>query len=147
MKKSFVLMLSLVILSALSVSALADSSLLIGSDLPSGWYFLPDGVTVSVPDDVDAPSALSGAVSFTANPGRYDVGSDIPAGAYSVRCADGVELTTVAFYNEDGDWFLLESLESEAGEVVGKVELIDGYMVEVRNGDAYFSAPSGISFD
>ena len=145
MKRISVLIVSLVL--SLSLCAAAESSLLIGSDLPSGWYFLPDGVSLSVPDGVDVPSALSEPASFTAKPGRYDVGSDIPAGAYSVCCADGVEQTTVAFYNEDGDWFLLETLESAEGEMIGKVDLVDGYMVEVRNGDAYFSAPAGIVFD
>lgn len=147
MKRRIVPLLS-ILLMAVVLCAAADSVFQIGSDLPAGWYFLPAGVSVSVPDGVEVPSPLPDSVSFTAHIGEYVVGVDFPAGAYSVRCADGVDVTTIKCCREvGGSWYLLESLHSASDDLIGKIELLDGYSVQVRDGSAFFSAPSGIVFE
>lgn len=141
MRKVAFLLLSLLI--SVSVFAAAESVFTVES---SGWYYLPAGSSVSFSGDV--PSAFSDdPVSFTVPIGQWNVGPDLPAGSYSVRCADGSDLTTVSFYNDRGDWFLIETLHSDTDEFVGRVELPEGYRVQVRNGSAFFSAPSGIIFE
>jgi len=143
MKRCIVPLLSL-LLSLLLISASGDSAVVVGSDVPEGWYFLPTGSSVSLPDGF---SLLPASASFIVPIGEYVVGVDFPAGAYSARCADGVDVTTLTFYNTKGAWFLLETLNAENGDLIGKVDLEEGFTVSVRNGAAYFSAPSGIVFD
>ena len=146
--RKYVVVVSLFLSVVLFSAAVADVSVVIGSDVPSGWYFLPAGCVVSFPDGVDSASMVPGSGSFTAPIGQYIVGVDIPVGTYSVRCADGVNVTTVKFCRDSSNsWFMLEALHADEGESIGRVELLEGYTVEVRNGSAYFSAPSGIVFD
>lgn len=141
MKRIFVPLLSLLL--CFCVFAAAESVFTVES---SGWYYLPAGSTVSFVGET--PSAFDpSSVSFTVPLGEWNVGTDIPVGSYSVRCASDSDCTTVAFYNEQGNWFLLETLYSEKNDVIGKVDLPEGYSVRVRNGSAYFSAPSGIIFE
>ena len=145
MKRCAVLLLSLLCLAVFPALSLSDSAIVVGTDVPSGWYFLPDGCSVSLPSGLD--SLLPASASFTVPVGEYKVGPDIPAGSYSVRCADGVSVVTVSCDNDRGLNFLIEILHSESGEYIGQLILEDGYTVKIRNGSAYFSAPSGIIFD
>ena len=141
MKRIIVPLLSLLL--CLSLCAAAESVFTVES---SGWYYLPSGSTVSFSGE--APSAFDPSVaSFTVPLGQWNVGPDLPPGAYSVRCADGSDCVTITFYNDRGDWFLLETLHSGTDEMIGRVELPEGYSVRVRNGSAFFSAPSGIIFE
>lgn len=141
MKRIFVPLLSLLL--CLCVFAAAESVFTVES---SGWYYLPAGSTVSFSGEAPSPFDSS-SVSFTVPIGQWNVGPDLPAGSYSVRCAPGFDCVTVTFYNDQGSWFLLETLYSEKNDVIGKVDLPEGYSVRVRNGSAYFSAPSGIIFE
>ena len=148
MRKFAVVVVSLFLSVVLFSAAVADVSILIGSDVPSGWYFLPAGCTVTLPDGVDSASLVPASASFTVPIGEYVVGVDLPAGTYSVRCDENSSVTTVIFSREVGDsWYMLEGLHSGTDEIIAKVELLDGYFVQVRNGSAYFSAPTGIIFD
>ena len=141
MKRIIVPLLSLLL--CLSLCAAAESVFTVES---SGWYYLPSGSTVSFSGE--APSAFDPSVaSFTVPLGQWNVGPDLPPGAYSVRCAPGFDCATVTFYNDQGSWFLLETLYSEKNDVIGKVDLPEGYSIRVRNGSAYFSDPSGIIFE
>lgn len=141
MKRFFVLLLSFLLL--IPTFSAAESAFTIES---SGWYYLPAGSTVSFSGE--APSAFDpSSVSFTVPIGVWNVGPDLPAGTYSIRCAPGTDSATVALYNDEGSWFILETLYSENNDSIGRVELPEGYSVRVRNGSAYFSAPSGIIFE
>ena len=145
MKRCVVLILSLLCLAAFPALSISDSSVVIGTDVPAGWYFLPSGCSVSLPDGFD--SLLPASDSFTVPVGEYTVGVDLPAGSYSVRCASGVSVVTVSCDNDRGLNFLIEILHSDSNEYIGKLNLESGFTVKIRNGSAYFSAPSGIIFD
>ena len=145
MKRCVVLLLSLLCLAAFPALSLSDSSVIIGTDVPAGWYYLPAGCSVSLPDGSE--SLLPASASFTVPVGEYKVGADLPAGSYSVRCADGVSVVTVSCDNERDLKFLIEILHSDQNEYIGQLILQEGYTVKIRNGSAYFSAPSGIIFD
>ena len=141
MKRIFVPLVSLLLL--ISSFSVAESTFSVES---SGWYYIPAGSTVSFAGEI--PSAFDpSSVSFTVPIGEWNVGPDLPAGSYSIRCVPGTECTTVTLYNEKGYWFLLETLYSEKNDEIGRVELPEGYSVRVRDGSAYFSAPSGIIFE
>lgn len=150
MKKIVVVLLSLVL--SLSVCASAE-------EYTAGWYtlsnsdgivissfFLPDGGSVSLPDSFTLAPLESG-VSFTVAPGVYTVGVDIPAGTYSVRCADGESLFNIDVCNEEQWTVFFDGFWADKGEYLGKIELLDGYSVKIDQGKAYFSAPGGVVFD
>lgn len=128
-------------------------------ECPSGWYslsagddvvipmfYLPMGSSVSLPDSMSL-SPIAGTVSFTAAPGIYTVGVDIPAGEYSVRCADGESLFNIKVKDEKGRSVFNDGFWADKGEYLGKIKLLDGYSVSIDQGKAYFSTPSGIVFD
>lgn len=152
MKKVCVLLLFLLLSLSLIVSVSA-------ADYPSGWYslsgadgleisrfYLPEGVSVSLPDSVSL-SPLEESVSFTVQPGIYTVGVDFPAGVYSVRSAEGFNLINIWIYDAKGNTLFSDGFWGDDGEFLGQFEFCDGYSVKLEDHPAYFSAPSGVVFD
>lgn len=151
MKKTVVLILFLVLCLSLSAAADADG-------LPAGWYslrgdgvelfpfFLPYGSSVSVPDSMEL-LPYDTISSFTAAPGMYSVPADVPAGVYSFRCDDASSWCTVTIRDADDRLVISQVLHSDSGNYVGKIELTDGYSVEIEKGSVRFEPPRGIVFD
>ena len=139
--------------------------------LPAGWYdivfnngelylhyvYLPDDLYIEydgellffpVAGDIPAPVLPSSSVvSFTAAPGIYTVGVDFSSGVYSIRCADGSSWCIATAKDSDDKLVLSQVLNLEDGNYVGKIELLDGYVVKVENGSARFEAAIGVVFD
>ena len=90
----------------------------------------------------------NGAARFTAYPGIYIAGEDFPVGTYEIKCADGTSLINVVIEDTDGKDVLRGGFWSRENEMIGKIKLLEGYIVNISDGSAYF-APSagGIVFD
>lgn len=83
---------------------------------------------------------------FTAEAGTYTAGVDFPAGTYSIEALEGSS-ASVAIYGTDGRLVQSEMLWHEKGRRIGRIEILDGYTVEVGGGGCRFGEPGGITFD
>lgn len=75
--------------------------------------------------------------------GSYTVGKDIPVGAYSIKTNALMAMVTVT--NAKGGYESI--LTCSPSEPIGKIELEDGYHVDITGGSCIFSVYSGISFE
>ncbi len=82
--------------------------------------------------------------------GRYTVGTDIPAGAYSIEIRSMSTNLTVwgsayGDYSSDGGLLLNEGLYSDDNPKLGKVALEDGNVIDFGK-TLYFSRFTGLGF-
>jgi hypothetical protein len=161
MKKVIVaaVLLVMILCGACVAETLTPGTYVAGSNFPSGWYsvksddglelspvLIPEGCSVAVVSSLELES-LDETRTFTVAPGMYVVGEDIPAGEYSVRCAEGEHLFNIYVHDEDGHRVFSDGFWADKNEYLGKIVLLDGYSVSTNQGKAYFSAPAGIVFD
>lgn len=76
-------------------------------------------------------------------PGTYEIGKDIPAGEYSIKCVDHNAIIEIKTAN--GGWTnkLYEVLS--ANEVLGKAMLPEGYLISI-SGNVIFAPPVLLGF-
>ena len=77
--------------------------------------------------------------------GLYIVGADIPVGTYTITSvSDKIYSTVVKVYNSNGDQISVALLSK--GEQIGKLELLIGQYVEIKDGAVEFSTYKGLGF-
>lgn len=75
--------------------------------------------------------------------GQWSVGKDIPAGAYSLHPTKEGGFVTI--YNENGKLIISQGIRDEEN-VIGKIELLEGYSVEISRGSLIFAPAIGLGF-
>lgn len=75
--------------------------------------------------------------------GSYTVGKDIPVGAYSIKT--NALMVMISVTNAKGGYEGI--FTCSPSEPIGKIELEDGYHVDITGGTCVFSVYSGISFE
>lgn len=88
------------------------------------------------------------AASFTAFPGVYTVGEDIPEGVYEIRCARGAALTNLSVEDVEGKVVTRGEFKADNNGMLDRIKLVKGYSIHISDGPAYFAPSSrGIVFD
>ena len=75
--------------------------------------------------------------------GTWIVGEDIPVGTYSImptKTGGYVRIT-----DAKGKLVISQGVRKEETSI-GKIELLDGYIVEIENGSVIFTPPKGLGF-
>ena len=75
--------------------------------------------------------------------GIWIVGQDIPVGFYSIHPAPGGAFLRI--YTDKSKMIINQGIRKE-NQAVGKIELLDGYQVEVSDGSLIFSPPISLGF-
>ena len=75
--------------------------------------------------------------------GEWVVGEDIPAGEYSISPTKMGGY--VHIYDAKGKTLVSQGVRKEDNSI-GKVELLDGYVVKIENGSVIFAPPKGLGF-
>lgn len=81
---------------------------------------------------------------FEVPPGIYTVGEDFPAGVFTIKNAEGSSLFNISVYDADGSSVFSDGFWADEGEYLGKIELLDGYTVEIDQGVALFAPYIGL---
>ena len=81
---------------------------------------------------------------FEVPPGIYTVGEDFPSGVFTIKNAEGSSLFNISVYDADGSSVFSDGFWADEGEYLGKIELLDGYTVEIDQGVALFSPYIGL---
>lgn len=75
--------------------------------------------------------------------GTWSVGSDIPAGVYSIRPTEKGGYITIL--RDDGKMLITQGIRKD-DDAFGKFELKDGYTVEIESGSLIFGLPISLGF-
>ena len=75
--------------------------------------------------------------------GSWTVGTDIPAGSYCITPTSKGGYITI--YDNTGRMVISQGIRKDDSKI-GKIELRDGYVVEVENGSLFFSPAIGLGF-
>lgn len=75
--------------------------------------------------------------------GTWIVGKDIPAGSYSLHPTS--EGGYVRVYNNDGRMIIYQGIRDEENSI-GKLDLLDGYAVEISRGSLIFAPAITLGF-
>lgn len=81
--------------------------------------------------------------------GMYEVGVHIPAGEYTISCDESLmRMTMIQVFSspEKGLNHYVESHSIANDEVIGRLVLQEGYVVEVNSGAAVFHRYAGLGF-
>ena len=81
---------------------------------------------------------------FEVPPGIYTVGEDFPSGVFTIKNAEGSSLFNISVYDADGSSVFSDGFWADEGVYLGKIELLDGYTVEIDQGGAFFSPYIGL---
>lgn len=141
MKKTIVLILCIVFLTLPTTLASSDLSNMTVEEL----------IKLRTQIEQELNSRSEGE-SLGVPPGKYVVGEDIPAGKYKVTITNSsavggmlVVYPDVKNMESQGTYLVMELLSGMTGnEVLGKVELRDGYGVWISNGMLTFDVYTGI---
>lgn len=74
--------------------------------------------------------------------GKYTIGSDIPAGTYTLNTAD--YLSIVSIWDASGGLVTMHTLSAQAS--VGKIELKNGQSIEINGSAVVFKPYAGLGF-
>lgn len=75
--------------------------------------------------------------------GKYTIGSDIPANAYTIKLAES-GFSAITIYSENGGILTYYTVSSSAP--IGKCELKDGQSIEIVGSPVIFSQYKGLGF-
>lgn len=74
--------------------------------------------------------------------GKYTIGSDVPAGTYTLNTTGYISMVTI--WNASGGLVTMHTLSEQAP--VGKIELKDGQVIEINGSAVVFKTYSGLGF-
>lgn len=78
--------------------------------------------------------------------GKYIIGQDLPAGTYTLKPAkDGFKIRVYSDVNHTGDYEWIHSDYVSSDEYIGKIELLDGQVLEI-DANVVFILYTGIDF-
>lgn len=75
--------------------------------------------------------------------GIWIVGTDIPVGSYSIHPTSGGAFLRI--YTDKNKMIINQGIRKE-NQAVGKIELLEGYQVEISDGSLIFSPPVSLGF-
>lgn len=81
--------------------------------------------------------------------GTYEIGVHMPAGEYTVSCDEGLMRMTMIQVFSDGEKSLANYVDTHSianDEVIGRLVLKEGYVMEVNSDAAVFRAYTGLGF-
>jgi len=105
-------------------------------------YSLEDLIALKTQIQAEITTRTAGSRLVRVPMGTYTVGVDIPAGTYTLTGASDVAM--IVLYSAEGK--ITESHRVDYQDTVGKINLLDGQIVEVTFGDIVFSTYKGLGF-